>query len=243
MNCDEARSWLTAYLDEELDVARSMEMERHLAECAGCRREHQEALLLRESMREASLYYEPPATLARKLRTVVHESASAQMGWRPVWMRWEWAAAGALALATLVLVVRMRPQAEERIAAEVVASHVRSLQAAHLVDVASSDRHTVKPWFQGKLDFAPPVPNLPELVGGRLDYIAGRPVAALVYQRREHRINVFVWPATGKAEELSQSVNGYQLVHWRAAGMDWWAVSDMNGPELGEFARTMAASS
>ena len=239
MNCEETRTWLSGHLDEELDIARSAEVEQHIAGCAECRKAHQEGLVLREGLREADLYYEPPPGLANKLRREVRKSAAAGVEWRPVSFRWPWAAAAALALAVLVMAVRIRPAAEQRIAAEIVASHVRSLQANHLMDVASTDRHTVKPWFQGKLDFSPPVPDLPELTGGRLDYVGGRPVAALVYQRRQHRINVFVWPGEGKADPATKSSNGYQLVHWRGAGMEWWAVSDMNGTELAEFAKSI----
>jgi anti-sigma factor RsiW len=231
MICDEARVYLAAHLDGELDVPGSLEMERHLAECAACRREHAANLGLREAIRAADLYYEPPPYLARKIRSAVAP---------PTRLPWRWPAIAALAAAAaLFAVVWLRSASEPPIVAELVASHIRSLQADHLVDVPSSDRHTVKPWFQGKLDFAPPVPDIPELTGGRLDYISARPVAALVYQRRRHQINVFVWPS-GATFPLSQhSANGYQLVHWSSAGMTWWAVSDMNAPELIDFAKSM----
>jgi anti-sigma factor RsiW len=145
-------------------------------------------------------------------------------------------------MAGLIAAVWFRPAPPQPVIAELVASHVRSLQANHLLDVVSSDRHTVKPWFQGKLDFAPPVPDLPELAGGRLDYVNGRQVAALVYQRRRHPINVFVWPSHSAGGMSTESVNGYQLAHWYASGMEWWAVSDMNASELTEFARLLAQS-
>ena len=231
MTCDEAHTYLSAHLDNELDVAGSLEMERHLAGCANCRREHAANLALREAIRGADLYYEPPPYLAKKIRASVAPSNR---------FAWRWPAVAALAAAAaLFAVVWLRSGSEPRLVAEVVASHVRSLQAGHLVDVPSSDRHTVKPWFQGKLDFAPPVPDIPELVGGRLDYLNGRPVAALVYHRRRHQINVFVWPSPATAPPSLHSTNGYQVVHWSAAGMEWWAVSDMNGPELVDFAKSI----
>jgi anti-sigma factor RsiW len=242
MNCEEMRTWLAAHLDEELDVVESLKVERHLSECADCRRDLEEGLVLRNALRDGELYHLPPAGLEQKLRKAVRQSAGAGTPWWPVRLDWRLAAAGALACAALVMALWLRPNGEQGIAADVLASHVRSLQADHLVDVASSDRHTVKPWFQGKLDFSPPVPDLPELVGGRLDYIGGRAVASLVYQRRQHRINVFVWPGNGNTQPAMQSENGYQIVRWRGAGMEWWAVSDLNGAELTEFAKGLAAS-
>jgi anti-sigma factor RsiW len=134
------------------------------------------------------------------------------------------------------------PSADDMLAEEVIAGHVRSLMADHLTDVPSSDQHTVKPWFEGKLDFSPRVADLTQkgftLVGGRLDYIGNKPVAALVYQRRKHFINLYVWlsapgPAlTGK----SWTRQGYNLVRWTASDMTYWAVSDISPTELEEFA-------
>ena len=133
------------------------------------------------------------------------------------------------------------------VVAEVVNAHVRSLQAEHLFDVQSTDQHTVKPWFLGKLDFAPPVADLAAmgfpLVGGRLDYVSGRPVAALVYQRQKHSINVFVWPASETSgPDTARSVRGFHVHHWIRDGMSFWVVSDLNDAELSEFARALQSS-
>ena len=153
-------------------------------------------------------------------------------------------AAAILFGASLALAVR-NPSSDDRLAAEVTAGHARSLLADHLLDVASTDQHTVKPWFQGRTDFAPPVIDLKEqgfpLVGGRLDFLDGRTVAGLVYRRRQHVINLFIWPAAdgGGSGVITASRRGFNLAHWTASGLNYWAVSDLNGEELTEFAGLM----
>jgi anti-sigma factor RsiW len=133
--------------------------------------------------------------------------------------------------------------AKDVLARELISSHVHSLMATHLTDVLSSDGHTVKPWFKGQLDFSPPVKNLSKegfaLVGGRLDYVGDRPVAAIVYQRRKHVINLFVWPSTSESavSTTTQTRQGYHMINWTEGGLTFWAVSDLNEEELGEFVR------
>jgi anti-sigma factor RsiW len=149
-------------------------------------------------------------------------------------------AAAALVLFTLVPFLR-GPSTEEILTREVVSGHVRSLMANHLADVPSSDQHTVKPWFNGKLDFSPPVEDLAKqgfpLIGGRLDYLDNRPVAALIYQRQKHFINLFIWPSGSDSdvETKTTSHQGYNLFHWTKSGMTYWAASDLNNAELQEF--------
>ncbi|HWD21423.1 MAG TPA: hypothetical protein VHB20_19310 [Verrucomicrobiae bacterium] len=149
-------------------------------------------------------------------------------------------------LVILLSITVTRPSAQQQLARELVSGHVRSLQAGHELDVASTDQHTVKPWFEGKLDFAPPVKDLAAqgypLMGGRLDYLTDRPVAALVFQRHKHVINLFVWPgdARDSAPAAGPAFHGYNLAHWAAGGMTFWAVSDLNEKELMDFARAYA---
>ena len=153
-------------------------------------------------------------------------------------------AAAALVLLTLVPFMR-GPSTEEILTREVVSSHVRSLMANHLADIPSSDQHTVKPWFSGKLDFSPPVQDLANqgfpLVGGRLDYLNNQPVAALVYQRDKHLINLFIWPSDkgAPAEVARVTRQGYNLIHWSGSGMNFWAVSDLEERQLQEFVQLL----
>jgi anti-sigma factor RsiW len=152
------------------------------------------------------------------------------------------------ALAATLLLTVVRTDQEQTIANEVVSAHIRSLQAGHLMDVETSDQHTVKPWFDGKVDVAPPVIDLTAegftLVGGRLDYIDGEPVASVVYQRRKHVINLFVAQRLGTAHAIvsDRTVQGYNVRHWSRGGLDFWAVSDLDAAELNEFVQKITAA-
>jgi anti-sigma factor RsiW len=247
VTCEEARGLLAPYADGELDLVRGLEVERHLEGCPGCMAALEGTRSLSRALADPALYYQATPDLQRRVRASVRRAAG--LGDRPAWRPIVAAAAAVvLVAAALWLVVGSRPApppADELLAREVVSSHVRSLMLdRHRVDVESSDRHTVKPWFLGKVDVAPEVKDLSAegfpLLGGRLDYLDGRPAAALVYARRKHIINVFVFRADGKdrpPEALERQ--GYHLVRWADNGRTVWVVSDLNATELRDFAELL----
>jgi anti-sigma factor RsiW len=235
------------YTDGELDLLNNLRVERHLQDCPACAREHQNHQALRSALRTSSLYFAAPANLRKRVRSSLREASKDEPRFS-VWS-WRWLALGAslalIAIISVLLFIQSSPARDELLAQEIVSSHVRSLMANHLTDVASSDQHTVKPWFDGKLDFSPPVKDLTAqgfpLVGGRLDYVSNRPVAALVYQHQRHFINLFVWPSADDSGDRNKMMvrQGYNLIHWNRAGMSYWAVSDLNINELQEFVQAL----
>jgi anti-sigma factor RsiW len=244
MNCEAAQTLVDAYIDGELDPTGKLEIERHLQECALCSEGYQEQRTLKRAVGAGELRFKAPAELQQRIRFALRREAKAETAQRTVPLRWFTAAAtlAVAALAVLVLLPLSRDRrSDDVVEREVLAGHVRSLMANHLADVPSSDQHTVKPWFDGKLDFSPPVEDLKAegfpLVGGRLDYIDNRPVAALVYQRRKHFINVFIWPAVSGAATGNKAAErqGYSLFHWTKGGMNYWAVSDVEQSDLKTF--------
>jgi anti-sigma factor RsiW len=248
LSCKATTGLIHGYLDGELDLVRNLEIEAHLRDCIGCARRYENLRILKTAMRDSSFRFAPPVELEKRVRASIDREARIA-GKRVAWSsRWLIGSFALLALAVVIVALatfRRAPSTEDLVAQEVVSSHVRSLMAAHLTDVATSDQHTVKPWFDGKLDFSPPVRDLATqgfvLIGGRLDYVANRPVAALVYQRRQHSINLFIWPAAAQPDttERASVRQGYNLIHWTRAGMTYWAVSDLNLAELQEFARDL----
>jgi len=242
MSCELVERDLDAYLDRELDAEASAAVREHVRTCANCRRQLAQRETVSRLVRGAPYYSAPDRLRAR----VLGQSTGSNSARRVL----TWAAAAVLVLSVGAGMTLWRPASSraDAIADEVVNSHVRSLMANHLFDVQSADLHTVKPWFLGKLDFSPPVVDLASngfpLVGGRLDYVGGRPVAALVYQRQKHTINVFVSPDGGDSStrDVVLAVRGFNLRHWIHNGMAFWAVSDLNSAELGEFTSALHAS-
>lgn len=259
MSCPENEMLIHGYLDGELDLGSALRLEAHLKECAACAREYENHKALSRTLKSGPLYFRPSADLKQRILAAVAASHPPDRFRgalaRPLPARrfpsLPWAVLGAAAAAACLAMIAFvavwlvwgpkSPTPDQLLAQEVLASHVRSLMANHLTDVPSSDQHTVKPWFDGKLDFSPPVVDLTAqgfpLVGGRLDYLADRPVAALVYQRRKHFINLFIWPSAGQAAPTAVTRQGYNLIRWSAAGMNYWAASDLNSAELNDFVR------
>jgi anti-sigma factor RsiW len=247
MNCNESQLLLEAYADGELDLVRHIELETHLKACPACLRRSEGIAARRTRIRETLPHFNAPQALRETIRTSLRAEAQKTAGQRPIRFpvasQW-WNLAGLAASVTVALLAgyswggyRARSAS---VAKEAFAEHVRSLQANHLMDVISTDRHTVKPWFAGKLDFSPPVVDLADigfpLAGGRLDQIDGHTAAALVFRRRLHTINVFVWPARDAAPPPnSASESGFSAQGWTNGGLNFLAVSEIPAADLEQF--------
>jgi anti-sigma factor RsiW len=253
MNCQECNDYIDAYIDNELDVAATILVKQHLRDCSKCQELLQGRKAVRALLNNPQVSFEVPDSLLGKIQSVlpIAKSNVKQRSASRFVIPFPWFSVP-LALAATIAVMfglvflnqegnfdRSRGNA---LAQEVISSHVRSLLATHLLDVQSTDQHTVKPWFDGKLKFAPPVRDFAEhgfrLTGGRLDYFDGREVAALVYQRKLHVINLFVWPSGSGRNTGTESFSkdGYNVSHWDRNGFAFWAVSDVNADDLKTFA-------
>jgi anti-sigma factor RsiW len=247
LTCPETQTLIHGYLDGELDLMKCLKIEQHLQECPACAQAHASLQAVRAAVQNSSLYFQTPPGLAKRIQSSLRGASHADRtpGLSP---RRLLAVAASLALVTTVGWGLFRGlsarSADVFLTQELVASHVRSqMLPSHRFDVASSDPHTVKPWFEGKLDFSPPVKDLVAegfpLIGGRLDYLHGRAVAALVYQRRKHSINLFIWPSSpgDDATPSKATRQGFHMIRWTSSSMTFWAVSDLNEGELQEFVR------
>ena len=252
MDCTQTRNYLHGYLDHELDPVTAAAIDQHLQACAACEHAYAQQSSLHAAIKQHAAYYQAPDALAQRIHARIIGAAGTKTGTSHTPRR-QWLQFGAAVAATAVLTWTAAIQWEsasrdENVVEEVIASHARSSLTGHLTDIASSDQHTVKPWLSSKLDFSPPVTDLTTagypLIGGRLDYLDHRPVAALVYRHRQHMINLFMWPAPKSGTAVpTQTVSrqGYSLLHWSDAGMTFWAISDLNPAEIRTFAQMVAA--
>jgi anti-sigma factor RsiW len=254
MDCREIEGLLDAYQDGELEPAVSTSVREHADACAACRQRLANLESIGRMIRQAPYYQAPDALRARltHARTPLSAtSATSVTSATSHLLAWAAAVVMVASLTGSILFLRSSaraartPDPVDAVAQEVVSSHVRALMGEHLFDVRSTDQHTVKPWFLGKLDFSPPVNDLAQagfpLTGGRLDYVAGRPVAALVYTRGQHTINVFVWPQAPDALDRpdARAIHGFHVRHWTQGGTSYWVVSDVNDAELDQFVHAL----
>lgn len=241
---------LNAFIDGELDLGSQLELERRLGHDAGLAAQVQQLRSLRQSVIRQADYHTAPASLRARLHELAAQPAPLATRASDVkaiarrWFAWRPLVSSFCALGALALVLNvtlMQAEQEERLGQEIIVSHARATLTQHLVDVASSDHHTVKPWLSSKLDFSPPVPELNmaglTFLGGRLDYLDYHPVAVLMYRQGAHVISAFVWPAAGADRPATFSAQrGFQMAHWRRDGMVHWVISDLNRQEFSAIA-------
>jgi anti-sigma factor RsiW len=250
MTCDEAEILLHALLDGELDAGHAREVEAHIAGCPACAAQFKAYREMSTAIAGADLHYAAPASLRRRIEAALPQTQTPipMPNRRSVLRGFAMGSAVSAIAATGLVAIVLRNDDEARIESEIVSAHLRSLQAGHLTDVISTDQHTVKPWFNGRLDVAPPVIDLTAqgftLIGGRLDYVDARPIGAIVYRRREHVINLFV-AQTASTESRSakmETIQGFNIRRWSDRGLNYWAVSDIAADELAEFGEKFEAA-
>ena len=244
MQCDEVRPRLEAYVDGELAEAERVQLRDHLADCPECGPEATALEHLRDGIRQSAPVYRAPEALRSEIRFALRrQAATSARGARPApgWLAYAASILLAVAVGSGGTLLITGERQEDAVANELIDSHLRSLLGNHLTDVASSDQHTVKPWFAGRSELSPPAVDLAgegfPLVGGRLDLITGKPIPALVYRRREHVVNVFVLPASRGDLAKTLTRRGYSLRHWDEGDLGFWAVTDAAPSELAEFER------
>lgn len=233
MSCEQQLR-VQAYADGELDALAALAVEKHLETCAECRALQADILVLRKAVTEQATYHRPSEFFARRVRRSI--DAEGRTGGRRAFLRGAASGAGAMAIAASLAFFLVTPPLPDAMANDVVAAHLRSLMGTHLIDVASSSHHVVKPWFAGHADISPPVSDFAakgfSLVGGRVDYVDGERAAVVVYRHGAHVVNVFSWRDDGRAHPGTRSIDGYHLLAWKAGGLFFCAVSDMDAGEL-----------
>jgi anti-sigma factor RsiW len=250
MTCDEAEILLHALLDGELDAGHAHEVEDHIAGCPACTAQLAGYREMSKALAGADLHYAAPPALRRRIEASLPQAQTPirAPNRRSVLRGFAMGSAVSAIAATGLVAIVLRNDDEQRIESEVVSAHLRSLQAGHLTDVVSTDQHTVKPWFNGKLDVAPPVIDLTAqgftLIGGRLDYVDARAIGAIVYRRRQHVINLFVaqTASTERHAAKMETIQGFNIRHWSDRGLNYWAVSDLAADELAEFGEKFEAA-
>ncbi len=240
MTCDEAEVLLQALIDGELDAGHARDVENHVAGCPHCTTMLKDYREMSKAIAEAGVSYKAPLELRKRIENALPQPRAVPNR-RAVLRGFAMGSAVSAMAATGLVAIVLRNDDMERIQSEVVSAHLRSLQAGHLIDVVSTDEHTVKPWFNGKLDVSPPVVDLTTqgftLVGGRLDYVDARAIGAVVYRRRQHIINLFVsqTASTERRPAKIETIQGFNIRHWSERGLNYWAVSDIGKDELADF--------
>jgi anti-sigma factor RsiW len=249
MTCDEAEILLHALIDGELDAGHAREVEAHVAQCPRCAASLAAYRQMSQAIASADLRYSAPQSLRLRVEAALPKPIVAAAPSRRAVLRGFALGSGVSAIAASGLfAIMLRNDDQERIDSEIVSAHLRSLQAGHLTDVLSTDQHTVKPWFNGRLDVAPPVIDLTAqgftLIGGRLDYVDARPIGAVVYKRRAHVINLFVAQTSNMARRApsTETIQGYNIRRWSERGLNFWAISDIGADELAEFSDKFEAA-
>ena len=255
MNHEEALSLLAAYVDKELSLSETVDFEQHFSSCDECQREYNEQVQVSALIKNNAKYFEAAPQFTKRLEaslpadlTKATQQKSPNGFWNFNWLN-AWGSSGVVMTSLLAIVWSTSlffatPSAQDKLTKELISSHVRSLEVDHLSDVISTDQHTVKPWFNGKLDYSPPIIDLAStgfpIEGGRLDYINGKTVAVIIYRHNKHPINLFVWPSASSNSTVHASTrNGYNLAHWETNGMNYWAVSDLDAEKLTDFAKSI----
>jgi anti-sigma factor RsiW len=251
MRCENTHVLLHALIDGELDAGHAREVEAHAAGCVSCGPRLRDYRAMHQSLAFAALGYPAPEYLRRRLAGALASASPSRprrriAGFRSMLTGFGMGSVVSTALAACLMLFVMHQEDNQRIVGDAISAHLRSLQGNHLIDVQSTDQHTVKPWFNGRIDLAPPVIDLKQqgftLVGGRVDYIDGRPVAAVVYQRGGHVINLFIFPKRAERRAAIESVQGFKVRNWSCSDLGFLAVSDLEAEDLEEFGSDLEAA-